>query len=114
MEETQYLRCARTVQKGHLGISQGHFDDTEDGQSMYVLVSHICVWLGWVGVDDSTVVGKIMNIPIYATTQNQARLGSTVPEIADLLPEHAFLVNKTAFSMVRNDRRPSVSATGNS
>ncbi|EXJ95239.1 hypothetical protein A1O1_00359 [Capronia coronata CBS 617.96] len=29
---------------------------------------------------------KILNIPIYITTQNAARLGSTVSELTDLLP----------------------------
>jgi hypothetical protein len=44
--------------------------------------------------------GKILNIPIYCTTQNAARLGATVSEIKDILPPDTKEVDKTAFSMV--------------
>ena len=49
------------------------------------------------------VLGKLLDIPIYNTTQNEARLGPTVPGIKELLPEGEGVlnVNKTAFSMVR-------------
>jgi len=44
---------------------------------------------------------KILNIPIYTTTQNAARLGSTVSELKELLPEsHSTEIDKTAFSML--------------
>lgn len=45
---------------------------------------------------------KILNIPIYITTQNAARLGPTVSELTDLLPTEGATkeVDKTAFSMM--------------
>jgi hypothetical protein len=44
--------------------------------------------------------GKILNIPIYCTTQNGAKLGATVLELTDILPSDTKEVDKTAFSMV--------------
>ncbi|KAI4174321.1 MAG: hypothetical protein LQ343_002460 [Gyalolechia ehrenbergii] len=41
--------------------------------------------------------GAILNIPIYATTQNAARLGPVCSELC--LPSSAFQSDKTAFSM---------------
>ncbi|KAF7845956.1 hypothetical protein BT93_L5817 [Corymbia citriodora subsp. variegata] len=42
-----------------------------------------------------------LNIPIYTTTQNAARLGPTVSELATLLPEqYKTEIDKTAFSMM--------------
>jgi len=49
---------------------------------------------------------KILDIPIYVTTQNAGRLGSTVSEIASLLPtdsKASVEVDKTAFSMLVPD-----------
>ncbi|KAJ9608764.1 hypothetical protein H2200_006535 [Cladophialophora chaetospira] len=44
---------------------------------------------------------KILNIPIFVTTQNAARLGNTVEEVTSLLPENtAQPIDKTAFSML--------------
>jgi len=45
---------------------------------------------------------QILNMPIYATTHNAARLGATVSEIASLLPSASDTteVDKTAFSML--------------
>ena len=44
---------------------------------------------------------KLLNIPIFVTTQNASRLGATVPEITSLLPPHtAQEIDKTAFSML--------------
>ncbi|KIV80161.1 hypothetical protein PV11_07682 [Exophiala sideris] len=46
---------------------------------------------------------KILNVPIFCTTQNAARLGATVPEITSLLPTDETAkteVDKTAFSMM--------------
>lgn len=50
---------------------------------------------------------KILDIPIYNTTQNAARLGATVPEIAGNFPENAVTIDKTAFSMVCRHAHPS-------
>lgn len=50
--------------------------------------------------------GKILNIPIQITTQNAARLGSIVPELANELPKETKVVDKTAFSMVRSPFLP--------
>ncbi|KXJ94734.1 isochorismatase [Microdochium bolleyi] len=41
---------------------------------------------------------KILNIPVYVTTQNGARLGATVPEVQSLLGNVA-TIDKTYFSM---------------
>lgn len=41
-----------------------------------------------------------MDIPVYATTQNSARLGATVPELASIFPSETRVVDKTAFSMM--------------
>src|ERR1700733_8802022 len=46
-------------------------------------------------------LGKILDIPIYCTTQNAARLGATVSELASNFPPDTKEVDKTAFSMVR-------------
>ncbi|ETI28378.1 hypothetical protein G647_00827 [Cladophialophora carrionii CBS 160.54] len=47
---------------------------------------------------------KILNFPIFVTTQNAARLGDTVEEVASLLPEgSASAIDKTAFSMLVPD-----------
>ncbi|KAL9106231.1 MAG: hypothetical protein Q9227_008699 [Pyrenula ochraceoflavens] len=46
---------------------------------------------------------KILNIPILCTTQSSAKLGGTVPEIADMLPEGTPIIDKTAFSMLTPD-----------
>ncbi|ERF77242.1 hypothetical protein EPUS_05811 [Endocarpon pusillum Z07020] len=43
---------------------------------------------------------KILNIPIYCTTQNAAKLGATVSELIDILPADTKEVDKTAFSMM--------------
>ena len=44
---------------------------------------------------------KILNIPIYITTQNSAKLGATVQELTQLLPtENVVETDKTAFSMM--------------
>jgi hypothetical protein len=40
---------------------------------------------------------SILNIPIYATTQNRARLGETCPELS--IPNAVEHADKTAFSM---------------
>jgi len=51
-----------------------------------------------------TKAAKILNIPVYTTTQNAARLGSTVSELKDLLPErYSTEIDKTAFSMMVPD-----------
>ncbi|KIX05837.1 uncharacterized protein Z518_03810 [Rhinocladiella mackenziei CBS 650.93] len=50
-----------------------------------------------------TSPAKILNIPIYVTTQNAARLGSTVSELTAILPKDSSApveVDKTAFSMM--------------
>jgi len=47
------------------------------------------------------LAAKILNIPIFVTTQNAARLGATVSEITSILPaETADQIDKTAFSML--------------
>jgi hypothetical protein len=46
-------------------------------------------------------LGKILDIPIYCTTQNAARLGATVSELRGNFPPDTKEVDKTAFSMVR-------------
>jgi len=47
---------------------------------------------------------KILNTPIYTTTQSAAKLGTTVSELKDLLPEsHSTEIDKTAFSMMVPD-----------
>lgn len=45
---------------------------------------------------------NILNIPIYATTQNAARLGPTVSEVSSLFQQNPapLQVDKTAFSML--------------
>lgn len=44
---------------------------------------------------------KILNTPIYTTTQSAGKLGSTVPELKELLPaSHSTEIDKTAFSMM--------------
>jgi nicotinamidase-related amidase len=46
---------------------------------------------------------KILDMPIYCTTQNAARLGPTVAEVTSLLPTDSTAtteVDKTAFSMM--------------
>ena len=44
---------------------------------------------------------KVLDTPIYTTTQNAARLGTTVSELKDLLPEaYSTEIDKTAFSMM--------------
>ena len=44
---------------------------------------------------------KILNFPIFITTQNAARLGNTVEEITSVLPiDAASQIDKTAFSML--------------
>jgi nicotinamidase-related amidase len=43
---------------------------------------------------------KLLNIPIYITTQNSAKLGPTVQELTQLLPENVVETDKTAFSMM--------------
>lgn len=45
-------------------------------------------------------LGKILDIPVYCTTQNAARLGGTVSELAANFPPKTKEVDKTAFSMV--------------
>ena len=48
-----------------------------------------------------TKAAKILNMPVYTTTQNAARLGSTVPEITSVLPDaYKTEIDKTAFSMM--------------
>jgi hypothetical protein len=44
--------------------------------------------------------GKILDIPIYCTTQNAGRLGGTVAELKKNFPEGTKEMDKTAFSMV--------------
>ncbi|KAI2472057.1 Isochorismatase hydrolase [Annulohypoxylon bovei var. microspora] len=44
---------------------------------------------------------QILNIPVYVTTQNSAKLGATVSELADLTESAKVSVDKTAFSMMR-------------
>lgn len=46
---------------------------------------------------------KILDIPVYATTQNAARLGATVSEVKSLLPPSVTEHDKTAFSMLIPD-----------
>ncbi|KAK5103246.1 hypothetical protein LTS08_004053 [Lithohypha guttulata] len=47
---------------------------------------------------------KILNIPIYATTQNASRLGATVSELTSLLSDTQNVeFDKTAFSMMVPD-----------
>lgn len=44
---------------------------------------------------------KILDIPIFVTTQNAARLGATVEEVTSLLPDKTHSpMDKTAFSML--------------
>ncbi|KAH0840972.1 Isochorismatase domain-containing protein 2, mitochondrial [Fonsecaea pedrosoi] len=44
---------------------------------------------------------KILNIPVFVTTQNASRLGATVPELTSLIPETTpEAIDKTAFSML--------------
>ncbi|KIW35314.1 uncharacterized protein PV07_02016 [Cladophialophora immunda] len=44
---------------------------------------------------------KILNIPVFVTTQNASRLGATVAELTSLLPEATpEAIDKTAFSML--------------
>lgn len=43
---------------------------------------------------------KPLNIPIYVTTQNRARLGDTVSELNPYLTEAAANIDKTLFSMI--------------
>jgi hypothetical protein len=42
----------------------------------------------------------VLEIPIYCTTQNAARLGATVSELVGNFPPDTKEVDKTAFSMV--------------
>jgi hypothetical protein len=51
-------------------------------------------------------LGKILDIPIYCTTQNAARLGATVSELKSNFPPDTKEVDKTAFSMVRFPSAP--------
>jgi len=51
-------------------------------------------------------LGKILDIPIYCTTQNAARLGATVSELRGNFPPNTKEVDKTAFSMVRFPAAP--------
>ncbi|KAI0902436.1 Isochorismatase hydrolase [Annulohypoxylon nitens] len=44
---------------------------------------------------------QILKIPTYVTTQNGAKLGSTVSELADLIAGAEVNADKTAFSMLR-------------
>lgn len=39
-------------------------------------------------------------MPVFTTTQNAARLGETVSELASLLPPSSPVIDKTAFSML--------------
>jgi hypothetical protein len=45
---------------------------------------------------------KILKMPIFVTTQNAARLGATVEEVASLFPDSPAVpvIDKTAFSML--------------
>ncbi|KAI0166237.1 Isochorismatase hydrolase [Xylariaceae sp. FL1272] len=43
---------------------------------------------------------KILQLPIFVTTQNGAKLGGTVPEIEGLINDAVINVDKTLFSMV--------------
>ena len=56
-------------------------------------------------------LGKILDIPIYCTTQNAARLGATVSELRGNFPPDTKEVDKTAFSMVRFSSRSLSSLT---
>ncbi|KIW90524.1 uncharacterized protein Z519_09171 [Cladophialophora bantiana CBS 173.52] len=54
---------------------------------------------------------KILNIPIFVTTQNAARLGSTVPEVTDLIPSSCpAVIDKTTFSMLVPDLQSHLSS----
>ena len=43
---------------------------------------------------------KVLGIPVYVTTQNSAKLGATVQELTQLLPDNVTETDKTAFSMM--------------
>ncbi|KAL7626843.1 isochorismatase domain-containing protein [Parahypoxylon ruwenzoriense] len=44
---------------------------------------------------------KVLNIPVYVTTQNAAKLGGTVPELQSLASGALVNADKTGFSMLR-------------
>ena len=46
------------------------------------------------------MAGKILDFPVYSTTQNSRRLGATVEELRRNFTEDTKDVDKTAFSMV--------------
>ena len=59
----------------------------------------------------SISLAKILNIPIFHTTQSASRLGSTVEEIASLLPPStAAPIDKTTFSMLVPDLQSHLTA----
>ena len=43
---------------------------------------------------------KILDVPVYCTTQNRARLGGPCAELKEGFPDGVVEVDKTAFSMV--------------
>jgi hypothetical protein len=59
--------------------------------------------------------GQILQIPVFATTQNKARLGETVPELMLDAPggiETVVHADKTLFSMLYALRTPGLAHLG--
>jgi len=95
-----------------MGISKSYLHCTKNGESWYAIhpsLSRSIASSSTPAVRAYTLntplivplIAKILNIPIYTTTQNAARLGSTVSELKELLPEfHSTEIDKTAFSML--------------
>lgn len=48
----------------------------------------------------SRPVGKLLLVPIIVTTQNNKKLGETIPSIASRLPERTLCHDKSLFSML--------------
>ncbi|KAL8732024.1 MAG: hypothetical protein Q9166_002976 [cf. Caloplaca sp. 2 TL-2023] len=59
-----------------------------------------------------TCSGDVLNIPVYVTTQNAARLGSICSELS--LPSSAFQADKTAFSMMVPSLRSALASASSS
>jgi len=51
-------------------------------------------------VQKMIAASKILDFPVYCTTQNSTRLGATVSELASNFPPDTTEVDKTAFSML--------------
>lgn len=87
-------------------------DSPEDDQSKYVL-GCLSLSLSLANIPLIFIVGNLLSIPVYTTTQNSARLG---PPCSELFPSSppSFLVDKTAFSMMVPELRSKLEASSSS